>query len=264
MGLLKKREPWEQSFRAVWRREERFHARYAEQTQTALDRKIEAAVPEKLRETLHAAFAKAFEAVFEKGTAVICKAGRIEEKRRVCQINALAAELKEDRKSLRAFSRASDRAGAGNTALAAAAGIGMGAFGVALPDIPLFTALLLKSIYETAESYGFCCDAEEERSYALRLIQAALSSGDTLRARSRALDAYAQTGSWPEQLDRREEIAGAAAALSQTLLYGKFLQGIPVVGLAGGAEDAVCLRRVQQYAAIRYQKRFLIRRHLRK
>ena len=33
-----------------------------------------------------------------------------------------------------------------------------------------------------------------------------------------------------------------------------------VAGAAGGAKDAVCLRRVQQYAAIKYQKRFLIRR----
>ena len=43
-------------------------------------------------------------------------------------------------------------------------------------------------------------------------------------------------------------------------MYGKFLQNIPVAGAAGGAKDAVCLRRVQQYASIKYEKRFLIRR----
>ena len=39
-----------------------------------------------------------------------------------------------------------------------------------------------------------------------------------------------------------------------------FLQGIPVAGAVGGAYDAVCLRRVQRYAVIKYQRRFLLAR----
>ena len=44
------------------------------------------------------------------------------------------------------------------------------------------------------------------------------------------------------------------------LLYQKFLQGIPIVGAAGGISDAVCLQRVQRYAALKYRRRFLLER----
>ena len=69
-----------------------------------------------------------------------------------------------------------------------------------------------------------------------------------------------QTDRWPDQPELEACIRAAARKLSQAVVYGKFLQNIPVAGAAGGAKDAVCLRRVQQYAAIKYQKRFLIRR----
>ena len=43
--------------------------------------------------------------------------------------------------------------------------------------------------------------------------------------------------------------------------YGKDpIRFVPVVGAVGGAADAVCLGRVRRYAAIKYRKRFLIRR----
>ena len=42
------------------------------------------------------------------------------------------------------------------------------------------------------------------------------------------------------------------------MLCWKFLQGIPLAGAVGGAWDAVCLRRVQRYACIKYQRRFLL------
>ena len=53
-----------------------------------------------------------------------------------------------------------------------AAGMGMGLFGVALPDIPLFTAMLLKSLYEVALSYGYNYDELGEKYFILLLIGA--------------------------------------------------------------------------------------------
>lgn len=55
---------------------------------------------------------------------------------------------------------------------------------------------------------------------------------------------------------------GHCRQVSQAVLYGKILQGIPLVGVLGGAEDAVLLGRIQRYAAIKYERRFLIRRRL--
>ena len=139
----------------------------------------------------------------------------------------------------------------------------MGLFGIALPDIPLFTAMMLKSVYETAESYGFPCEGEAEQMYALRVIEAALSCGEELKARNRALDLYAQTGIWPNATEWEQQIKATSRQLSEAVLLGKTLQNVPLIGAAGGAGDAVCLGRVQKYAAIKYQKRFLIRRRLR-
>ena len=155
MGLLKKRTAWDKAYRKVWRQEEKFLRRYEGKEATKLERKIGEIAPEALVETLHSAFCKAFEVVFEKGTGPILKAAGIEKRRIDYAKNACAADLKEDKKNLKAFSKAAGKAGAGNVLLSGAAGIGMGAFGVMLPDVPLFTAMLLKSVYETAESFGY-------------------------------------------------------------------------------------------------------------
>lgn len=253
---------WEKAYRAVWRREEKFLRRYEKPGWNALERKIEERAPEKLIEILHTAFVKAFELVFEKGTGVIAGAGRLEERQCSYRVNAYAADLREDRRSLRAFSREAARAGRGNVLLSGAVGVGMGLFGVALPDIPLFTAMLLKAVYETAESFGFDHSGPSEQMYILRLLEAALSGGEGLRRKNRELDVFAQTGAWPEAADLNNQMKATARRLSEVLLCGKAVQNIPLVGAVGGAGDAVIMDRARRYAAIKYEKRFLLRRRL--
>ena len=253
---------WEKAYRAVWRREEKFLRRYEEPGWNALERRIEERAPEKLMEALHIAFVKAFELVFEKGTGVIAGAGRLEERQRTYRVNAYAADLREDRRSLRAFSREAARAGRGNVLLSGAVGVGMGLFGVALPDIPLFTAMLLKAVYETAESFGFDHSGPSEQMYILRLLEAALSGGEGLRRKNWELDVFAQTGAWPEAADLNNQMKATARRLSEVLLCGKAVQNIPLVGAVGGAGDAVIMDRARRYAAIKYEKRFLLRRRL--
>ena len=152
-----KRDAWEQEFRAVWRREERFLRQYECPPKSPLDQKVSELVPEKLIETLRAAFEKAVAVVFDKGSGVVIRENRRAEQQRTYQINAYAAHLQETRRSLRAFSKAADRAGRGSVLLGGAAGIGMGLLGMTLPDVPLVTGLLLKCVYETAECFGFSC-----------------------------------------------------------------------------------------------------------
>ena len=97
--------------------------------------------------------------------------------------------------------------------LSGAAGVGMGLFGVALPDIPLFTAMLLKALYETAESFGFDHSSLSEQLYVLRLLETALSDGEDLRRNNQALDVFAQTGVWPETTDLKRQMEAAALLL---------------------------------------------------
>ena len=260
MGILTKRTPWEREFREVWKQEQKFLRRYETKRESPIGSAVEEIAPETLMRTLHSAFEKAFALVFEKGSGLIQKVSRQENRRQEQQVRRYALDLRENRKNLRAFSKAADRAGRSNVLLSGAAGVGMGLFGIALPDVPLFTAMLLKSVYETAEAFGFPCEGEAERLYALRLIEAALSDGEELAERGRELDAYAQTGQWSRPVTLAVQTKATARKLSEAVLYSKALQSVPVVGAAGGAGDALCLSRVQRYAAIKYRKRFLIDR----
>ena len=106
-----KRDAWEQEFRAVWRREERFLRQYECPPKSPLDQKVSELAPEKLIETLRAAFEKAVAVVFDKGSGVVIRENRRAEQQRTYQINAYAAHLQETRRSLRAFSKAAGRAG---------------------------------------------------------------------------------------------------------------------------------------------------------
>ena len=49
----------------------------------------------------------------------------------------------------------------------------------------------------------------------------------------------------------------AAEALSNAMLMAKFIQGLPVVGAAGGMNNPFVYQKVSQYAALKYKKRYL-------
>ena len=132
--------------------------------------KISKHVPEKLSNTLNTAFFKAFELIFEKGTGIIEKTYNREKKEQDYKVNEYAAELKNNRKTIRAFSKQANASKNFNMAISTLEGVGMGVLGLGIPDIPVFLAVLLKSIYEIALSYGFCYDTEEEQIFILKMI----------------------------------------------------------------------------------------------
>ncbi|WP_341479481.1 MULTISPECIES: hypothetical protein [Hungatella] len=37
----------------------------------------------------------------------------------------------------------------------------------------------------------------------------------------------------------------------------KFVQGLPIIGIAGGLSDCVYLKRITDYAELKYRRRFL-------
>ena len=99
---------------------------------------------------------------------------------------------------------------------------------------------------------------EDVENILLKLIQGALSYGKELELCDHALNLFIDTPALPIHYDLNMQITLTAQALSQQLLYMKFLQGIPLVGVAGGAYDMVCLHRVQQFARLKYQRRLLL------
>ena len=126
-----------------------------------------------------------------------------------------------------------------------------------LPDIPVFTGMILKNIYETALQYGYSYESREEKYFILLLIRGAVSYGDTLCEIDGKVNEFIRNGILPEEYQDKEQIEQTAGALSKELLYMKFLQGIPVVGAVGGAYDAVYMKRITEYAELKYRHRYL-------
>lgn len=61
-------------------------------------------------------------------------------------------------------------------------------------------------------------------------------------------------------LSRTEQIRRTSDALSRELLYLKFVQGIPVVGVVGGLSDMVYQKKISDFAAVKYKRRFLAKK----
>lgn len=228
-----------------------------EKKESILNQKLEEKIPPKLQGTLDAAFAKAFALIFEKGTGVIEKTYQREKLEQDYQVRQYTADVKQDSKSLRAFSKKARDTGTKNLLLSGASGIGMGVLGIGLPDIPVFTGMILKNIYETALHYGYSYESREEKYFILLLIQGAISYGETLCEIDGKLNEFISCGTLPEEYQEKKQIEETAGALSKELLYMKFLQGIPVVGAVGGAYDAIYMKRITEYAGLKYRHRYL-------
>ena len=143
-----------------------------------------------------------------------------------------------------------------NLVLSGVSGIGLGVLGIGIPDIVLFTGLMLKSIYEIALNYGFDYKEEQEKCFILLLVQGALSYGAELEAINTEVNYYIENGVHYKGMDTDVCIKEAAGCLAKELLYMKFLQGIPIVGAAGGAYDAIYMKRIVKYAEMKYRRRF--------
>lgn len=254
---FKRKNALKREWDALMKREQAYLTRQSGQKESALNRLLADKVPDKLQATLDAAFEKAFTLIFEKGTGIIektCNKTAIENR---YKLNSYADNFSPTRKTLRAFSKDAKRAGGVNLLISGLSGVGLGLFGVGLPDIPLFTAMLLKSIYEIALSYGFSYDTPQEKYFILLVIEGALSHGEHLDRVNAAVDAFICTPRLSENPPLQSHIKSAAAGLSKELLYMKFLQGAPIVGAVGGAYDAIYINQVASYARLKYEKRFL-------
>lgn len=250
---------WEKEWTALEKKEARYLMRRREEkTSSALQQKLEEKIPEKLEDTLNTAFIKAFDLVFEKGTGLIEKTYNKDQQKTDYQVREYAAGLKESRKTVKAFGRQSQGTRMKNLMISGVEGVGLGLLGIGLPDIPLFTAVILKSVYEIALSYGFEYESEKEQWFILKMIETALKKGEELERNNSLLNAWIdQNGIGETVKGRKEQSKETAAALAEALLYMKFLQGIPVVGVAGGAADTVYLKKITDYAELKYKRRFL-------
>lgn len=241
------------------KREQRFFDKRISKQESALNRLLAEKVPPKLQQTLDAAFEKAFFLVFEKGTGMIEKIYKKEEMEKAYLVNRYADEIYQSRKSLKAFSKKAEQKSGANFVLSGLMGVGMGAAGIGIPDIPIFTGMLLKCIYEIALNFGYEYSSEEEKYFILLIIEGAVSYGEHFEDVNRKVDEFIMSKRLPEDYRQSEQIKHASSGLSKELLYMKFLQGLPIVGAVGGAYDAVYMKQISEYARLKYYKRFLLK-----
>lgn len=273
-GEILRRSAEERENLLLNKKEERFAAGRMKAGDPALNRLLDGRIPEKLDLTLEKAFIKAFQLIFEKGSGVIERSFDKEGIKKDFMVKEYALKLKNDRRSYADIRKSAGRSGLSNTAASGAAGIGMGVLGIGIPDIPVFTSMMFRSIFQIALRYGIDYDSPEEKLFALFLIRAAFSRGDEYKEANREVDGFIHSGrfediiieednvisrlSFWEEGYRKRQMEYTARAVSKEVLYMKFLQGIPLIGAVGGAYDIKYMSLVTEYAELKYRKRFLI------
>ena len=214
-------------------------------------------IPDKLRATLNVAFGKAFEIIYKNGTPLIDKTYNKQNAEQQYQINRYAYEVRQNKKALRAFSKQSNTSNSINLLISGVEGIGMGLVGCGIPDIPLLTTVILRSLYEISINYGYDYTKPEEQFYQLLIIQGAMSYGENLQNCFEKLDSYTQAVTVPTEEQMNEQMKSTAESLADEMLFLKFVQGIPLIGVVGGISDTVFLHRIQRFAKLNYQYRLL-------
>ncbi len=235
---------------------------FLDTTLTPMMDKIQDKIPSKLTETLNIAFYKGFQLVFEKGSGLLEKTYNKDKIELEYDINNYALDKRINKKHINKLDRYSKQSKLVNSSISVVEGSVLGVLGIGLPDIPLFLAMLVRTIYEIALSYGFSYSTEEEKAYLLLLIHTAIAKGEECKDLDMKLEAL--SNAIDNDLDVKSELdtrmKETSSALSQALLTAKFLQGIPIVGIVGGAVNYSILNRVAKYARIKYKKRYLLKK----
>ena len=241
------------------RREEQLFRRDASRRRGGIMSWAEKRVPDKLLQTMDIAFYSAFQVLFQRGTRLL---GRTIPARKLLgerYLKEYAIRKAPGARSMGAFHRSAAISGALITAAATTEGCVLGLLGMGLPDIPILMSILLGAIYHTAVRYGFAYDTRGERSYILLVLCAALTVGPDRKSYSTRAD---ELGRLLDQervpwVDLEAQMREAAKALAGAMLVPKFLQGMTVIGVVGGASNFSTSRRVTETANLKYQRRFL-------
>lgn len=224
--------------------------------------KVQDKIPEKLRATLETAFLKGFELVFEKGNIVIEKTYNKDRLMSDHVVNDYILEKKLNRRNMNTLDKYARNSNRFNTSLSLVEGSVLGFFGIGLPDIPLFIGVIMKTINEIALNYGFDYKNDNEKAFILKIISAAMSEGedkirinDEISILGEAIDKNLEIN-----IDLDSLIKETAKILSDALLVGKFIQGIPFLGIVGGTINYTIIKKIAKYGQIKYKKRYLAKK----
>lgn len=244
---------------AVEKREKRLEqaARNAKPASWKTD--LEHRIPDKVYSGLESAFCKGFGLVFHQGRSIIEKGYRKEELQADHTIRDFAVQVKGGKKELKNMHKGAKQSDLLNMAFTAVEGVTLGALGIGMPDIVLFLGTLLKGIYETALHYGFDYESRQEQMVILNMMETALSTGETWALKNAEVEQLLSMKDVEITEERFEQqLKATASAFAVDMLLLKFIQGLPVIGVLGGAANPVYYGKVMKYVQLKYRKRYLL------
>ncbi|RBP63792.1 EcsC family protein [Alkalibaculum bacchi] len=222
--------------------------------------KIEGKIPEGLKTTLDAAFMKGFQLVFVKGNDYIEKTYKKDQMQLEHELNNYAVEKSLSKKYIKKLDKEANSSKRINSTLSVLEGGVLGVLGIGLPDIPLFISVIMRTIYQVSLSYGYDYEKDEEKQYVLLLICGAITYGEEQKEYNEQINVLGEKIDQKTSLgdDLKEYIKTTSDLLSNSLLTAKFIQGIPIVGVVGGAINYSMVSKIGKYASIKYKKRYLL------
>lgn len=214
-------------------------------------------IPPKVLESLENGFYQGFLLIFSKGTDIVEKTIAKGQIQREFKVKDMCIDHMPDQETFQELHKGNVQKNLLNSCITTVEGVGLGALGIGLPDIPIFLAMMMRGVYETALGYGFSFDTEWEQVYILKMIRCAMSSGEEKVRLNKEVDGFLKQKAYPVY-DFKEEVKQTASSLSEVMVVGKFVQGMFLVGAVGGLANPVIYNRIMQYVAVKYKKRYLI------
>ena len=221
---------------------------------------LEAKVPPKIYDNLKSVFAKAFQVIFEKGTDLIEKTYRKEEIEKDFKVRDYAVNLEMNSRYLALLEANAHLSNLVSLAVSTVEGVGLGALGIGLPDIVLFVSMILRGCYETALRYGFQYDTDEEKWFILLLLEGAMVRGEDWDKCNQMIDEQIRQPVTPAKELLDEQMKKTADAFAMDMLLTKFIQGLPFVGMVGGAANPYYYRKILNFVRLKYRKRYLLQK----
>lgn len=89
------------------------------------------------------------------------------------------------------------------------------------------------------------------------MMAASLSTGDERKQLSQEITALDASDAAVTEEEFQQQMQYTAAVFAMDMLLLKFIQGLPVVGVVGGAANPVYYRKIMKYVQLQYRKRYL-------
>lgn len=254
---------WNRQIKRLEKKENRILSKKPSFLQTKVEpiiNTIQEKIPDKLQATLEGAFFKGFQLVFEKGSMYIEKTYNKDKHKLEHDLNNYAIDKVFHKRYMKRMDKQANLSQGINSAVTVLEGGVLGFLGIGLPDIPLFIAMVMRTIYEIALSYGYDYENDREKIYILHIICGAMTRGEEQKAFNERINQLGSQSSQQSQIEISLEdcVRSAARILSDGMLSAKFIQGIPVAGVVGGVVNYQIIRKIGKYAKIKYKKRYLL------